>query len=99
MAMGDAGVTAIFMVGVGCGRWRRRWRELYVLFLCRDMYCWDFLTRRENRLIHKAVFNRQVLSNVTTTRGTNRNYLSYLETTLLPGEESEEATCNNLVVQ
>ena len=43
MAMGDAGATAIVMVGVGVvvdgvdfGG------NVYVLFLRRAMYCWDF---------------------------------------------------------
>ena len=54
---------------------------------------WHYLTSLLGSLfmINKD-FNRQFLSWVATIHGTNRNYLSYIEATLLPGEESKEAT-------
>ena len=53
---------------------------------------WHYLTDLLGSLLMiNKDFNRQFLSRVTTRRRTNRNYVSYLETTLLPGEESKEA--------
>ena len=60
MVMGNAGVTNLAMLEVGCGLCGvvdclDDGGKVYILFLGRPTYCWDFQMRRENRLTHKAV--------------------------------------------
>ena len=56
MAMGEAGATVIVMVGVGCGRYGVDLAGMSMYYsyvgIC---IVGIFLTRRENRLTHKAV--------------------------------------------
>ena len=42
MVMGDDGVTALVMVGVGCGGSMVDGGKVYYLFLRRATYCGDF---------------------------------------------------------
>ena len=54
MVIGDAGVTALVRLGVGCVGLMVDGGKVYYLFLRRAKYCVDFQLQRENRLNHKA---------------------------------------------